>query len=487
MPRCAAGGRSRPSGATRRCAARSCRWSAARRPSGFPAEELRELLRTLRTRPVLTAHPTEAKRVTVLEKHRRIYRLLVDLESPRWTPRERAGLVRAVRNEIELLLLTGELRLEKPTVEQEVYWALHFFNETLFEAVPALHDKLERALAQHLSRRARSTCRPSSSSAPGWAATATAIRSSPTTSPAARWASTGSRRSGATASGSASSTRLLSVSERSAPIAGGVPRAARADARRERRRPRHRDAESRGSLPPVSVLRGSAARRHARGGRRLSARRARRRLRRAEELAADVRALERALAEAAPALAPSLVRPVRREIELFRFSTVRLDIRENTTRLHQALGELWRARRGRADEEPPPDPASDEWGRWIQPELARPRHEEVRLDCSIRRGGDARHVPAGGRAPREARSRGVRIVHPEHDPLGERRARRLPHGQGGRPLPRHAWRRALHAPDRAAVRDDRRPPGRARHHARAAGSAGGPPERAGAGRACRRS
>ena len=57
-------------------------------------------------------------------------------------------LARSIRNEIELLLLTGELRLEKPTVEQEVYWALHFFNETLFEAVPALHEKLDRALAQ---------------------------------------------------------------------------------------------------------------------------------------------------------------------------------------------------------------------------------------------------------------------------------------------------------------------------------------------------
>ena len=56
-----------------------------------PADEIRALLERLRVRPVITAHPTEAKRVTVLEKHRRIYRRLVDLESPRWTPRERQG------------------------------------------------------------------------------------------------------------------------------------------------------------------------------------------------------------------------------------------------------------------------------------------------------------------------------------------------------------------------------------------------------------
>ena len=109
---------------------------------------IHRLLESLRIRPVITAHPTEAKRVTVLEKHRRIYRRLVELESPRWTPRERQALVAGLRNDIELLWLTGELRLAKPTVPQEVYWGLHFFNETLFESVPDLLEKLERALAQ---------------------------------------------------------------------------------------------------------------------------------------------------------------------------------------------------------------------------------------------------------------------------------------------------------------------------------------------------
>src|SRR5438309_7850528 len=60
---------------------------------GVPAAELKSLVARLRVRPVITAHPTEAKRVTVLEKHRRIYRRLVDLEAPRWTPRERSALI----------------------------------------------------------------------------------------------------------------------------------------------------------------------------------------------------------------------------------------------------------------------------------------------------------------------------------------------------------------------------------------------------------
>src|SRR5207302_10967322 len=89
---------------------------------GVSADEMRSLVARLRVRPVITAHPTEAKRVTVLEKHRRIYRRLVDLEAPRWTPRERSGLIDAVRTEIELLWLTGDLRLEQPTVPQERAW-----------------------------------------------------------------------------------------------------------------------------------------------------------------------------------------------------------------------------------------------------------------------------------------------------------------------------------------------------------------------------
>src|SRR5256886_1758571 len=121
--------------------------SAAAR-GGVAAAEMRAVGANLRVRPAITPHPTEAKRVTVLEKHRRIYRRLVDLEAPRWTPRERGALVENLRTEIELLWLTGELRLEKPTVEQELAWGLYFVHENLFEVVPELVDKLERALRQ---------------------------------------------------------------------------------------------------------------------------------------------------------------------------------------------------------------------------------------------------------------------------------------------------------------------------------------------------
>ena len=112
----------------------------------IPAEEIQNILNNSYICPVITAHPTEAKRVTVLEVHRRIYVLLKQLELERWTPRERDNLIHELRNEIDLLWLTGEIRLEKPTVAQEVSWGLHFFVESLFDGVTELYDELNHAL-----------------------------------------------------------------------------------------------------------------------------------------------------------------------------------------------------------------------------------------------------------------------------------------------------------------------------------------------------
>ena len=121
---------------------------ATAKKAGVTGEEFQSLLDTARIRPVITAHPTEAKRVTVLEIHRRIYLLLIQIDTDRWTPRERKAFVDDLRNEIDLLWLTGELRLEKPSVEQEVAWGLHFFKESLFDRIPELLEKFETALQE---------------------------------------------------------------------------------------------------------------------------------------------------------------------------------------------------------------------------------------------------------------------------------------------------------------------------------------------------
>ncbi|MCY4155584.1 MAG: phosphoenolpyruvate carboxylase [Gammaproteobacteria bacterium] len=116
---------------------------------GLSHREVQDLLNNVQVTPTITAHPTEAKRVTVLQIHRRIYVILYRLEATRWTPRERESLEQQLRNEIDLLWLTGELRLEKPSVQQEIRWGLHFFEQTLYRRVPETLERLDLALAGH--------------------------------------------------------------------------------------------------------------------------------------------------------------------------------------------------------------------------------------------------------------------------------------------------------------------------------------------------
>ncbi|MCT4555270.1 MAG: phosphoenolpyruvate carboxylase [Pelagimonas sp.] len=95
--------------------------------------------------PTLTAHPTEAKRVSVLDIHRRIYRSLVSLETPRWSPREERQLEQQLEMEIDLLWMTGELRLERPTLNAEIDWGLQFYRTSLMDAVPRVFDSFTSA------------------------------------------------------------------------------------------------------------------------------------------------------------------------------------------------------------------------------------------------------------------------------------------------------------------------------------------------------
>ena len=334
-----------------------------------PAAEIRALVEHLRVRPVITAHPTEAKRVTVLEKHRRIYRRLVDLESPRWTPRERQALVDGLRNEIELLWLTGELRLSKPTVPQEVFWGLHFFNETLFEAVPDLLEKLERVLAQFYpgERWVVPPCFQFGSWIGGDRDGNPFVTNEVTQSTLLENRLTALRRYRRRVD---ELVRALSVTEKAIPISD------RFRAALDRELAATGEAEEIAARNPGEVFRQylacmlrrlqsmveSTERGDTRVGREGYAS--------ADALLGDLKLIEEELVNAGrPELANAILRPVRREVESFRFSTVRLDVRENTTRINAALQELWRAGGGTGD---PPGEGGEAWRAWLAGELARP-------------------------------------------------------------------------------------------------------------------
>src|SRR5204863_3783761 len=97
--------------------------------AGRGSADIERLIARLEIRPVLTAHPTEARRRTLLVALRRCARLLARLDDPRLTPDEDADIRRRLREEITLLWRTSELRSVTPSPLDEVRTALVFFDE----------------------------------------------------------------------------------------------------------------------------------------------------------------------------------------------------------------------------------------------------------------------------------------------------------------------------------------------------------------------
>jgi phosphoenolpyruvate carboxylase len=115
--------------------------------AGVPADAVRRLVDGLRVEPVFTAHPTESRRRTVLHKLRALAALAERLDDPRLTPAETAALHDEVREEVTALWRTDERRGRPPTVLDEVRNGLFYFEESLWTAVPRLYRDLDEALA----------------------------------------------------------------------------------------------------------------------------------------------------------------------------------------------------------------------------------------------------------------------------------------------------------------------------------------------------
>ncbi len=117
------------------------------RDQGVQSEELQGLLGRLLVMPVFTAHPTEAKRRTLLTKLGRVAETLhaFDFHSP--TPDEARAAVLSLREEIVSLWQTDDTRTYRPSVLDEVRNGLYYFESTLFDLAPEIERRLGDALA----------------------------------------------------------------------------------------------------------------------------------------------------------------------------------------------------------------------------------------------------------------------------------------------------------------------------------------------------
>ena len=95
--------------------------------SGIKEQEIADLLPKINVTPVLTAHPSEAKRLTVLDIHRELYVLLVKNENPLWSTSEQALIKQEIKSLLERWWRTGEIYLQKPRLEDERSNVMHYF------------------------------------------------------------------------------------------------------------------------------------------------------------------------------------------------------------------------------------------------------------------------------------------------------------------------------------------------------------------------
>ena len=141
--------------------------------AGQSYEDVRDLAARMEIEPTLTAHPTEARRGSILFKQNRIAQLLAAIPlASGLSAAETERLVRQIHREITLLMATDDIRADRLRVEEEV--------ETAFFTAPPPSGRPSPKFSPTSARPLKPittgapTSRPSSATAPGSAATGTA-------------------------------------------------------------------------------------------------------------------------------------------------------------------------------------------------------------------------------------------------------------------------------------------------------------------------
>lgn len=109
---------------------------------GVGPNEIQDYLGRLRIHPVLTAHPSEARRRTVMQHLQRIAELLPELDHAGDPTRTRSSLAET----LTALWQTDQVRVSRPTPIDEVHTGLFFFDRTLFDVLPRVYRDLARSL-----------------------------------------------------------------------------------------------------------------------------------------------------------------------------------------------------------------------------------------------------------------------------------------------------------------------------------------------------
>jgi phosphoenolpyruvate carboxylase len=101
----------------------------------FSQDEIRRRFESVTVCPTLTAHPTEAKRSTVLEHYRNLYLLQVRLENQMYSSSERTLMRDEVKAHLERIFRTGEVFIHRPDVFSELQNIIHYLSDVFPKVV----------------------------------------------------------------------------------------------------------------------------------------------------------------------------------------------------------------------------------------------------------------------------------------------------------------------------------------------------------------
>lgn len=113
--------------------------------SGMSQADILSHLGDIDAEPVLTAHPTEAKRSTVLEHHRELYLLMVQRENGMFSQQEQENIRHNIKLSLYRIWKTGEIFLEKPGLRSEFRNIMHYLTSIFPEVLPVIDRRFVQA------------------------------------------------------------------------------------------------------------------------------------------------------------------------------------------------------------------------------------------------------------------------------------------------------------------------------------------------------
>jgi len=130
------------------------------RRAGIDPQQLHGAVANMQVELVLTAHPTEVNRRTILQKHSHIAALLARLDETSLSPNERTQTRDRIERELAAIWLTDEIMRRRPTPVEEARGGLFVFEQSLWDAIPRFYRQLDRALREHTGNGLASGCAP---------------------------------------------------------------------------------------------------------------------------------------------------------------------------------------------------------------------------------------------------------------------------------------------------------------------------------------